>query len=195
MNCWFSAFKSVCFSVYSILWLFSEILVKSSTWKKRDFWRETAVQFRKVENKSLDHMGCTPLKVTTHLSVGHFLGVDIRSCDLQVSTCMNNIEPLLIIFFRSFFSSSNGAEDEDPGPQTTVGSIAGHQQSTYQIQKHIQVMSKHSDCGGRCTNVAFRAACSVRFSTCALFLALFSVILFCIFFLLFSLIDADGFKG
>lgn len=30
-------------------------------------------------------------------------------------------------------------EDEDVGPETTVGSLAGHQQSTYQIEKHIQV--------------------------------------------------------
>lgn len=46
-----------------------------------------------------------------------------------------------------FLALSDCAEDEDPGPETTVSSLAGHQQSTYQIEKHIPVWANtHRAC-------------------------------------------------
>lgn len=50
-----------------------------------------------------------------------------------------HLQPQLPLTTPSPLPLSDCAEDEDLGPETTVGSLAGHQQSTYQIEKHIQV--------------------------------------------------------
>jgi len=66
-------------------------------------------------------------------------------CDPSFGYCFN---PLYLFL-------SDCAEDEDPGPETTVGTLAGHQQSTYEIEKRVQVSAntpatcfhhKNSDC-------------------------------------------------
>lgn len=86
------------------------------TWCKNDIW--------------LFFMALLPLlHLLLHLFLSSILRVSLHSPDCG----LYGPSPPLMHVFYSF------AENEDPGPEATVGSLAGHQQSPHKIQEYIQV--------------------------------------------------------
>lgn len=76
-----------------------------------------------------------------------FLSPALQTLPSQNVTESTDANFYLCMCFDSCFVSlflSAPSEDEDPRPEATVGSLAGHQQSAYEIEKRFQVSAIHT---------------------------------------------------